>query len=143
MPDILHDLPIRAARAAVFEAIGTPAGLDRWWTLRASGWPAEGQVIVLDFGPGYEWQARVTRYVAEAEFELEVTRADADWVGTRVGFTLSHATGTTTLHFRHTGWREANAHYRITSYCWAMYLRLLARCVERGEVVPYELRLEA
>jgi hypothetical protein len=29
-----------------------------------------------------------------------------------------------------------------SSYCWAMYLRLLRRNVEAGEVVPYAQRLD-
>jgi len=33
--------------------------------------------------------------------------------------------------------------FGTSCYCWAMYLRLLARHVERGEVVPYEARLDA
>ena len=37
----------------------------------------------------------------------------------------------------------ANAHYRTSAFCWAMYLRLLKKYVETGEVVPYERRLEA
>ncbi|MCH8956850.1 SRPBCC domain-containing protein, partial [candidate division KSB1 bacterium] len=37
---------------------------------------------------------------------------------------------------------EANEHYRVSCYCWAMYLRLLKRYVEHGETVPYEDRLD-
>lgn len=46
------------------------------------------------------------------------------------------------MQFWHRGWLEANVHYRTSSFCWAMYLRLLKRWVEAGEVVPYERRLE-
>jgi Activator of Hsp90 ATPase homolog 1-like protein len=31
---------------------------------------------------------------------------------------------------------------KISSYCWAMYLRILKRYVEFGEEVPYEKRLQ-
>ena len=30
-----------------------------------------------------------------------------------------------------------------STFCWAMYLRLLKRFVEAGEVVPYAERLDA
>jgi hypothetical protein len=46
------------------------------------------------------------------------------------------------VRFHHTGWPQSNDHYRISCYCWAMYLRLLKRNVERGEVVPFGQRLE-
>ena len=42
--------------------------------------------------------------------------------------------------FSHTGWPSANEHFRVSSYCWAMYLRVLRRYLEHGEVVPYEQR---
>jgi hypothetical protein len=41
-----------------------------------------------------------------------------------------------------TGWPVDNEHWRISCYCWAMYLRLLRRYLEHGEIVPYERRLE-
>ena len=33
-------------------------------------------------------------------------------------------------------------HYRISSYCWAIYLRVLRRYLEHGERVAYEQRLD-
>jgi uncharacterized protein YndB with AHSA1/START domain len=143
MPDILHDLPIRADARRVFEAVTSPAGLDRWWTLASSGEPVRGTEYALDFGPGYRWRARVTQSVPDAAFELELVRADADWTGTRVGVELEPREGATWLRFRHTGWQETNEHYRVSSCCWAAYLRILRRYLEHGETVPYERRLDA
>ena len=37
----------------------------------------------------------------------------------------------------------ANEHWRISCYCWAMYLRLIRRYLEYGETIPYESRLDA
>jgi len=48
----------------------------------------------------------------------------------------------TQVHFHHTGWPDADDHYRVSCYCWAMYLRLLKRYLEHDEVVPYEDRLD-
>jgi hypothetical protein len=84
----------------------------------------------------------VTRFQPEKEFELRLTRSHEDWAGTRVGFALQERNGQTQVRFHHLGWPSANEHYRISCYCWAMYLRLLKRYVEYGEVVPYEKRLE-
>jgi hypothetical protein len=36
-----------------------------------------------------------------------------------------------------------NEHYRISTFCWAMYLRLMKKAIETGEVVPYAVRLDA
>lgn len=142
MPDILHDFLINAPIARVFEAVSRPADLDQWWTKRSSGEPHEGAVYELWFGPAYDWRATVTRYVPNKAFELQLTSAVEDWQGTRVGFGLEPAEGKTQVRFHHTGWPEPNAHYRISGYCWAMYLRILKRYLEYGETVAYEDRLD-
>jgi len=143
MPDVLQDFPIKAAPDRVFQAVSTPEGLDRWWTLRSSGTPSPGAEYELSFGPGYDWRAKVTRSVPGSVFELEMVRADDDWVGTRVGFLLEERQDATWVRFHHTGWPSANEHYRSSCNCWAMYLRILRRHLEHGDFVPYGSRLGA
>jgi len=142
VPDIFSDFPIRAAAAEVFRAVSTPAGLDQWWTMRSSGSPAVGAEYELGFGPEFDWRARVTECAAPERFELEITRAGADWVGTRVGFRITEEKGSTQVRFHHVGWPQTNEHYRVSCYCWPMYLRILRRYLEHGETVPYERRLD-
>lgn len=142
MPDILHDFPIAAAPGLVFEAISAPAGLDRWWTKTSDGKARVGSEYALGFGPDYDWRARVSACIPNVQFELEMTHADADWNGTRVRFELEETSTGTRLRFRHAGWPTINEHYRVSSFCWAMYLRVLRRYLEHGEEVPYELRLD-
>ncbi len=103
----------------------------------------EGAEYGLWFGPEHDWRAVVSRCVPDSEFELEMTRAQEDWLGTHVGLSLTEKGGVTEVRFHHTGWPESNEHYRGSCYCWAMYLRLLKRHVEQGEFVPYEDRLDA
>ena len=144
MPDILHDFPIAAPVSRVFEAVSTPAGLDRWWTLTSAGDPRPDGTFQLGFGPDHAWRARVSRCETDRCFELVLTDASPDWVGTRVSFDLQPAaSGGTQVRFAHRGWPNESEHYRISSFCWAMYLRLLGRSVEIGEVVPYDDRLRA
>lgn len=142
MPDIVSDLPIRASEDRVFSAVSTPQGLDAWWTKRCAGKPAPGAEFELGFGPGYDWRATVTKCTPNAEFELLIVAADPDWVGTRVRFELERRPGLTQAHFCHVGWPTANEHWRVSCYCWPIYLRLLRRYLEHGEIVPYEARLD-
>lgn len=142
MPDIFHDFPINRPRARVFEAVSNPRGLDSWWTKTSAGEPRDGAEYDLGFGPQYAWRARVTRVTPDSEFELQLVEADVDWTGTRVGFRLEGDGDMTQVRFRHTGWPTLNEHYRISCYCWAMYLRILRRFLEHGETVPYENRLD-
>jgi uncharacterized protein YndB with AHSA1/START domain len=142
MADIFMDFPIKATPARVFEALSTPRGLDTWWTKRSAGRAAQGAEFELWFGPEHDWRARVTRCVTDSSFELEVVRAQEDWMGTRVGANIESRADATNVRFYHTGWPTANEHWRISCYCWAMYLRILRRNLEHGETVPYEKRLD-
>ena len=142
MNDILHDFPIAASRDAVFRAISTPAGLDQWWTRRSKGTAAPSAEFELEFGPGYDWGARVVVHEPPRAIEFEMVRATPDWMGTRVGFVLSDGPGGTRVRFHHAGWSAPDDHYRTSSFCWAMYLRILKRHLEFEETVPYERRLD-
>lgn len=143
MSDILQDFPINATPDQVFDAVSSPHGLDRWWTKTCVGQVTLGATYELGFGPAYQWRAAVTRCDRPAVFELTLRRADADWTGTRVGFELAQAPSGTHVRFYHRGWPGENDHYRTSCHCWALYLRLLRRYLERGETVPYEERLDA
>lgn len=143
MADIYHDFPIKAPRERVYEAVSTPRGLDAWWTKRSSGRAVVGEEYALWFGPNHDWRGRVSRASAPVEFELEIVKADEDWLGTRVGFRLDGPGEQTQVRFQHIGWPVPNEHWRISNFCWAMYLRILRRALEFGEAVPYEARLDA
>lgn len=141
MADIFHHFIINTKVDQVFVEISSPLGLDRWWTKSSHGTPGMGQDYELNFGPDYIWSAVVSKYVRNKEFELTITTADGDWVNTKVGFSLDSKNGSTEVDFYHEGWPQKNEHYKISSYCWAMYLRVLKRFLEFGEEVPYEKRL--
>ncbi len=141
MADLFHYFPVNAPIEKVFKSISTPKGLDTWWSKSSSGRPEIGAHYQLSFGPEYNWTAIVTIYIPNNEFELQFTDSDTDWNTSKVGFMLKNKNSLTEIHFYHTGWKEDNEHFRISNYCWAMYLRILKRNLEFGEEVPYEDRL--
>jgi uncharacterized protein YndB with AHSA1/START domain len=137
MADIIQEFTIKAPQERVFETMSTPAGLDRWWTKSSSGEAKEGEVYRLHFGPEYEWRAKVTRCEPGRAFELQMNDAHEDWKNTRVGFELQpEMQGVTRVRFYHTGWPAENEHWRVSCYCWPMYLRLLRRFLQYDEFVP-------
>ena len=142
MPDIKHTLQIKASIGRVFDGISAPQGLDIWWTKSSAGVPQMGEEYSLFFGPSYDWRAKVTKCQPDTEFELEITDANENWKQTRVGFKLSEMDSLTLLEFYHSGWEEGVENFRVSSYCWAMYLRILKRYLEHGETVQYEKRLD-
>lgn len=141
MADIYHDFQVHAPPEDVFRGITSPEGVSAWWSQNTVGSPEEGQIYELDFGPGYQWKAKVVFSVAPSEFEWELFDASDDWLGTTVGFRLEKKGESTHVRFHHKGWAHENDHYRTSCYCWAMYLRILKRYVEHGETVPYAERL--
>ncbi len=142
MPDIYHIFTIVESPSKVFANIHTSKGLNNWWTRSSETEPKTGGIYTLDFGPGYKWKAVVTNYKVAEVFEIQFTEADKDWLGTRVGFILTPKNEKTEVSFYHTGWPAENDHFKISTYCWAMYLRILKRYTEFGEQVPYENRLD-
>jgi uncharacterized protein YndB with AHSA1/START domain len=141
--DILQEYIVKAAPDKVFAMFSAPEGLDRWWTKSSTGTAKENAEYTLFFGPRHDWRAKVTRCIPGSVFELQMTDAHEDWNGTRVGCQLEpDGTSGTRVRFYHTGWPQQNDHWRVSCYCWAMYLRLLRRYLEHGEFVPYEQRLD-
>lgn len=141
MADIFHSFPINSPIENVFQLISTPTGIDKWWTKTTTGKTEIGEMYHLFFEPDYNWTAIITKYIPNKEFELMMQTADKDWNGSKVGFRLIDKNKMTEVHFYHTGWKEDNEHYRISSFCWAMYLRILKRNLEFGEFVQYSDRL--
>jgi uncharacterized protein YndB with AHSA1/START domain len=141
MPHIRHDFFIRSTPDKVFRAITTASEVDKWWSLECSGTPAMGGEYHLFFGEDWDWRARVSRYEPDSTFEWEMTVSMDDWIGTKVGFELSPTDGGTKIRFYHSGWTEESEHFRISSYCWAMLLRLLKVYVETGKVMSHAERL--
>lgn len=74
MPDILQDFPIAVPAGRVYEAVSSPAGLNQWWTMSASGTPQLGNHCDLGFGPGFDWRAVVTKAEPARAFELLLRR---------------------------------------------------------------------
>lgn len=142
MADILHEFPINASGEAVFAALTTTEGLDAWWTKSSSAEPWVGGIYGLYFGGGHDWRGEVVRFEPGRAFELKMFHCDQDWNGTAVCFELEPG-DRTIVRFQHLGWADANQHFRISSFCWALYLRLLAKYVETGAIVPYEERQSA
>lgn len=137
MPDVLHQFVIEAPRETVWSYFATPEGVAKWWTASGSGIAELGAVWQFYFTPEYDWRARVTRCEPNVAIEFTIVEAMADWIGTKVGVELREDNGKTIIDFYHRGWAEESDHFRISSFCWATYLRLLKRHIEHGEFTPY------
>lgn len=140
MADIYHDLWIKASSSKVFEAISRPKSIDSWWTNRCEGHIEKGATYRFYFSMEYDWYAQVEHLEIDKHISWTMTQSDHDWNGTTLGFILSEENGLVHVQFSHKSWKEINIHFRRTSYCWAMYLRLLKRFIEEGEVIQFDQR---
>lgn len=140
MQTIYHDLWIQAPVEKVFEAVTKPELLNEWWTLQCEGQPITGSVYKLIFSPEYIWHGKVTQHIHDLAFELEIVDSHPDWDGTLVGFVIKEQSNGSKLQFTHARWKKLNEHFRASSYCWAVYLRILKGFLEKGIRVPYEER---
>lgn len=140
MHSILHDLPIKASPSSIFDAITQPAHLNNWWSLKSSGEPQLGATYNFFFSNDYNWYGRVTACIPNQLFTIQMTDADEDWNPTHFSFEIEPQTEGVLLHFAHANWQSTNAHYRRTSYCWAILLQGLKNYLEKGSIIPFAER---
>ena len=141
MHHIYHDFPVKASKAKIFAAISQPDQLIKWWPLKCSGTPKIGESYNFYFAPEYDWHAEVTKCKPNESFHVKMTAADPDWLPTSFGFELEDSTnGSVNLRFQHKDWPACNAHFRRSSFCWAILLQGLKDYVEKGKVIPFKER---
>jgi uncharacterized protein YndB with AHSA1/START domain len=127
MPNILHRLSIDAPPEHVHELAATRDGIERWWT----GHPVTGEEEIGGQLSVYfrdTAEPAATFEVVEDSPEQIVWRCvsgPADWMDTRITFTLKPSAGGTTLLFSHEGWQRENEFMNGCSTNWAAYLMSL------------------
>lgn len=92
------------------------------------------------FTPKYYWYGQAVEYVYDKAFHIKMTKSDPDWDPTSFGFDLEEMKDQVQVKFWHVGWPECNAHFRKSSFCWAILLNGLKNYIEKGVIVPFEER---
>jgi uncharacterized protein YndB with AHSA1/START domain len=137
---IYHDLEINESIDNAFQAITNPKHLINWWPLKCVGIPKESEVYNFYFTSEYDWYGKVIKMEKNKSFYIKMTKSDSDWNSTSFGFDLDQKNDKVQVKFWHIGWPECNAHFRRSSYCWAMLLNGLKNYVENEIIVPFEER---
>ena len=138
--DIYHDLFIEAPIEKVFDAITDPDHLVNWWPLKCAGKAQLHEEYNFYFGPEYDWYGKIIQYDYPRHFYVKMTKSDIDWDATSFGFDLEELGDKVHVRFLHKGWPTCNAHYRRSSYCWAILLHGLKKYVEKGVIIPFSER---
>jgi uncharacterized protein YndB with AHSA1/START domain len=139
-------LVIAARPAAVYEALTTEPGLQRWWNTGCEGAFRAGGVIDFHFGPNHK-QLRVETMQPFNEVQWLCTQshmfvgsetAHDEWTGTRMIFRLSRIEGgRTQLDFEHIGLTPALVCFDLCTEGWDYYLASLAAYAETGQGTPF------
>lgn len=137
---IYHSLVIDADLTKVFRSISEPDQLINWWPDQCAGNQEPGGEYNFYFSPEYNWKGIVSKLVPNRAFYMKMTDADEDWTPTTFGFDLSRVDNKVQLDFWHKGWPSCNAHYKRSSFCWAILLKGLKDYIEAGIVVPFKDR---
>ena len=138
--EIYHDLVINAPVGDIFTRLTKPEHLVNWWPLRCSGSPELDAEYNFYFDEAYDWYGKVIKVKENQSFHIKMTDSDSDWNLTSFGFDLEETDQGVQVRFRHIGWPECNAHFKRSSYCWAMLLNGLKNYTERGSIVPFSER---
>ena len=137
---IHHDLEINGSINKIFQTITEPEYLINWWPLKCKGIPKKNEEYNFYFTSEYDWYGKVIKLEMNKSFHIKMTRSNADWNPTSFGFDLEQKNNTVQIKFWHIGWPVCNAHFRRSSFCWAMLLNGLKNYIEKGEIVPFEER---
>ncbi|MAX71317.1 MAG: hypothetical protein CMC76_09495 [Flavobacteriaceae bacterium] len=137
---IFHSFTIKAEKSEVFKAVSDPNHLINWWPLKCSGNPKVGELYNFNFTDKYDWYSKVERCKENESIHFKMTESDDDWNPTTFGFDLATTNDGTKLEFSHVNWPECNAHFKHSSFCWALLLNGLKNYLEKGIIIPFEER---
>lgn len=141
MHNIYHDIEIKSDPHSILDSITTPKGLNAWWTVKSSGDIKLGNSFQFYFSDDYNWYAQIVQFEENKLVQFQMTDADEDWMHTILTFDIHILEGhKNLLRFSHEGWKNTNAHFRRTSFCWALYLNGLKKYLEEGIIIPYSKR---
>ncbi len=136
--DIRHQVGIKAAPNAVYQALTDTKKLAGWWTSDTRGNGTEiGGVLEFWFGdfcqkfevvelrPG-----KLVRWQAAGEGGIE------EWAGTEVAFSLRADEKQCYVDFSHAGWRSDRGIFPVCSTKWALFMMSLKDLLEKGKGQP-------
>lgn len=159
MPDIRHQLIIRAGAAKVYNAITTEEGLSAWWTPDTKIKPELNSVARFGFGPHYFKEMEITEQRPYERVTWNCIAGAEEWLGTTISFELQPGDknnllnthpeltdqvqqqgtidNTTLLIFHHDGWKEYTPMFAECNYTWGRFLRSIKLLCETGKGTPW------
>ena len=143
MPEIVHELAVRAPAEQVYQALTSREGLENWWTRDVDIEPVQGSTAAFGFGaPEHLLRMRIERLKAFKLVHWRCVEGPAEWANTEIRFLLKDQPEGTTVLFRHLKWKSLDGTLARESYRWAGFLRSLKFYLERDAGMPYPHDIE-
>jgi uncharacterized protein YndB with AHSA1/START domain len=139
MQAIHHVFEVAAARARVYEALCTAAGLAQWWTTRVEADPRVGGLVDFTFGGDFNPAMRITALDEPTRIEWEFAGGHDPWEGSTFRFELADSGAGTKLRFwQNYGQQLSDDAYGVYNFNWGYYLESLRMLCEAGAGKPYQ-----
>ena len=120
--DSLHEIPIAAPPAKVFQAWTTAEGLRGWWAADSTTPTTRDGEYVFRFDAAVAFHFRVDEEVPGERVlwhGVDGPGMPAEWVGTKIDVRLSRAAdGRTRMQFAHRDWRSTDGFYCVCNTTW-------------------------
>lgn len=137
MPEILHQLSIKASPGRVYQALTEQKGLANWWTHFSYAEPRIDSVAEFEFDGGKtKIRMKIIKLLANRQVVWHCLGGPPEWISTQIAFDLEVKGNETIIHFAHRGWRSTAGTFPSCNYDWGRYLSSLRAYLEKGRGFP-------
>ena len=143
MPDILHQVVVKAPAPSVWRALTEPDGLRSWWTRDVDAEPELGSVARFGFdGKSTVFMMKIEELTPNEFVRWHCVGGHPEWDHTEITFDLTEDTDddgvATIVYFAHRGWESTDGILAMCSFEWARYLMSLKAYLETGTGDPHD-----
>jgi uncharacterized protein YndB with AHSA1/START domain len=134
--EIYHEVGIKAAPEAIYQALTDPKKLAQWWTSDTRGESEVGSHLEFWFGELCQKFEVVTLKPNELVRWKGAKGGIDEWVGTEISFALESDEGQCWVRFIHSGWKDNKGILAHCSTKWAVFMLSLKDLLEKGKGHP-------
>lgn len=130
MADIRHAIEIAAAPSTIYTLVSTGPGFEQWWA--EDVWEDSGETNLGFFDREAIFRLKLAQQEPPNAARWSV-RADGEWNGTRLLFSIESHDGGSRLNFTHADWAAASPYFIECNTTWG---ELMFRLKDAAEGKP-------
>jgi uncharacterized protein YndB with AHSA1/START domain len=138
MPELKHQIDIKATPESVFPALATQAGLRGWWTADTTADEKVGGKAEFGFDRrGMVFRMTIDKLEPAKRVVWSCHGDQPEWNGTVLNWELTPNRSQTTVRFTQSGWKAATDMYAICNSTWGELMYRLKDYVEGRATGPH------